>query len=64
MLIHQEETVNTCEGWINLNQISYIEKQNNIDGSCSFKCYLVADNDPLTISESTFNKIISQLGVI
>ena len=64
MLIHQEETVNTCEGWINLNKISYIKKQTHIDGSCAFKCYLVADDDPLTISESTFNKIAAELGVI
>lgn len=64
MLIHQEETVNTCEGWINLNKISYIKKQNNIDGSYSFKCYLVADDDPLTITENTFNKIAAELGVI
>ena len=41
-----------------------IKKQTYIDGSSAFKCYLVADDDPLTISESTFNKIIAELGVI
>lgn len=64
MLIHQEADDNVCEGFINLDNITYISKHEYSDGTVIYKCYLVGDDDPLTINQKTFDKIIAEKGVI
>lgn len=64
MFVHQEADDNVCEGFINLDNITYISKHEYSDGTVIYKCYLVGDDDPLTINQKTFNKIIAEKGVI
>jgi len=64
MLIHQEADDNVCEGFINLDNITYISKHEYSDGTVIYKCYLVGDDDPLTINQKTFDKITAEKGVI
>ena len=64
MFVNQEADDNVCEGFINLDNITYISKHEYSDGTVIYKCYLVGDDDPLTINQKTFDKIIAEKGVI
>ena len=64
MFIHQDETKDCIECWIELDKISFIKPQ-IYNGEISFyKLYFVGDNQPVTISHETFNKIIEEKGVV
>ena len=64
MFVRQEKTDDVCEGYINIDKISYISKHEYSDDTVIYKCYLVGDDSPLTITQETFDKIIAEKGVL
>lgn len=64
MLVHQNETKDCIECWIELDKINFIKPQIYNGEICYYKLYLTGDNDPVGITKETFNKIIAEKGVI
>lgn len=65
MLVHQDETKDCIECWIELDKINFIKPQIIYNDEISYyKLYLTGDNDPVGITKETFNKIIAEKGVI
>lgn len=65
MFIHQEANRDmlTLEGWINSDKIAYISKKHT-GTTILYECYLIGDSAPLSITEETLNKIMTEKGVI
>lgn len=64
MFIHQEETKDCIESWIELEKISFIRAMKYNNKIEYYKLYLVGDDAPVSISQETFDKIIAERGVI
>ena len=64
MFVHQEGTKDYIECWIELDKISFIKSHYYNGEICYYKLYLTGDEDPVSITQETFDKIIAEKGVI
>lgn len=64
MFVHQDGTRDCIECWIELDKISFIKSQYYNGKIYYYKLYLTGDNDPVSITQETFNKIMAEKGVI